>query len=59
MPSTEKILYTRAEAANMLSMSLSSIDRYIATKELTARRKGRKVLLQHVELMKFSRKDTV
>ena len=56
--STEKILYTRKEAAKLLSISLDTLDRLIGTKRLAARRVGRRVLLQHVELMKFSRRDT-
>lgn len=56
---TERILYTRQDAAKLLSISLATLDRLIGTKKLPARRIGRKVMLQHVELMKFSRKDTV
>ena len=41
----------------MLSISVSTIDRLIGAKSLIARRIGRKVLLPHVELMRFSRKD--
>lgn len=55
----EKILYTRQEAAHMLSISVDTLDRLIGSKKLTARRIGRKVLLQHTELLKFSRRDTV
>jgi excisionase family DNA binding protein len=54
-----RILYDRQTAARLLSISLSTLDRFIASKAITARRVGRKVLLQHVELMKFSRRDTV
>lgn len=55
----ERILYTRVEAANLLSISVSSLDRLIADKRLAARRIGRKVLLPHVELMKLSCRDTI
>jgi excisionase family DNA binding protein len=58
MSSIERILYTRQESAKLLSISVDTLDRLIAAKKLTARRVGRKVLLQHVELQKFSRKDT-
>ena len=55
----ERILYTRSESAKLLSISLSSLDRLIGNKMLSARRIGRKVLLPHVELMKLSRRDTI
>lgn len=59
MTAPVRILYTRQESAKLLSISLDTLDRLIASKKLTGRRIGRKVLLAHVELMKFSRKDTV
>jgi excisionase family DNA binding protein len=52
-----RLLYTREEAAYMLSCSIRSLDYYIASKRITARRMGRKVLIQHGELMRFSRQD--
>jgi excisionase family DNA binding protein len=54
-----RILYDRQTAARLLSISVSTLDRFIANKALAARRVGRKVLLQHTELMKFSRRDAV
>jgi len=53
------LLYDRKSAARQLSISLSTLDRLIGSKALTARRIGRKVMLQHSELMRFSRKDTI
>jgi excisionase family DNA binding protein len=41
-----------------LSISSDTLDRLIGSKKLTARRVGRRVLLQHTELLRFSRKDT-
>ena len=52
-----KLLYSKAEAAQMLSLSLRTIDYLIATGELTARRIGRRVLLAHNALVLFTRKD--
>jgi excisionase family DNA binding protein len=55
---TEKVLYTRNEAAHLLSVSIATLDRLIANKFLLVRRVGRRVLIHQVEIMKFSRKDT-
>ncbi|MFL6435990.1 MAG: helix-turn-helix domain-containing protein [Terriglobales bacterium] len=52
-----KLLYSKAEAARMLSLSLRTIDYLIATGELTARRVGRRVLLSYNSLTLFTRKD--
>ena len=54
-----RILYTRQEAARLLSVSVRTIDRVISTKALVVRRIGRSVLIPHVELMKLSRRDVV
>lgn len=56
---TERILYDRIDAAKALSISVKTLDRLVARKAIAARRVGRRVLIQHVELMKFSRKDTL
>lgn len=52
-----RLLYTRQEAAYRLSLSVRSLDYYIATKRLATRRMGRKVLVPHGELIRFSRMD--
>lgn len=52
-----RLLYTRQEAAYRLSISLRSLDYYISTKRLATRRLGRKVLIPHGELIRFSRMD--
>jgi excisionase family DNA binding protein len=54
-----RILYSREDAAHQLSISVSTLDRLIGGKHLTARRIGRKVLVPHIELMKLSRRDTI
>lgn len=52
-----RVLYERKDAARLLSISLSSLDRLIANKQLAARRIYRRVLIPHTELMRFSRSD--
>jgi excisionase family DNA binding protein len=54
-----RLLYSREDAAHQLSISVRTLDRLIGTKEITARRIGRSVLVPHVELMKLSRRDVV
>jgi excisionase family DNA binding protein len=54
-----RLLYSREDAARQLSISVRTLDRLIGTKEITARRIGRSVLVPHVELMKLSRRDVV
>jgi excisionase family DNA binding protein len=54
---SDRLLYDRREAARLLSVSVRALDRLIGTKEITARRIGRRVLIPHVELMKLSRRD--
>ena len=51
----EKLLYTRADAACMLSISERSLDYLIASKEINTRRVGRRVLVPRSELLKFAR----
>ena len=50
MEPAPKILYSRAEAAEMLSISVSSLDVLIATGRLKAIRKGRRVLIHLSEI---------
>jgi hypothetical protein len=57
IPSLPRLLYTRQEAAYKLSLSVRSLDYYIATKRISTRRKGRKVLVPHGELIRFSHMD--
>ena len=53
----QKILYTRKEAAKLLSISTSTLDVYIAKKEITSRRIGGKRLIPHTALVAFSQKN--
>lgn len=53
-----KILYTRAEAAQMLSLSLDSVQELLHRGLLSGVRKGRRVLLHRDELERFAAEDT-
>jgi len=57
MQEPNRILYDRKNAALMLSISIRSLDYLIAGKLLTTRRIGKKVLIPHGELVRFSRAD--
>jgi excisionase family DNA binding protein len=59
MPSTEKVLYTKREAAQLLSISLRSVDYLIFNRQLPARRIGRRVLVHRDSIEQFARRDHV
>jgi hypothetical protein len=50
-----RLLYDRKTAARMLSISIRSLDYLIADRKLETRRIGKKVLIPHGELVKFSK----
>jgi excisionase family DNA binding protein len=52
-----KILYSRKETSAILSISLRTLDGLIATKELPARRIGKRTLISADALKAFSRRD--
>ena len=52
-----KLLYSRSEAALLLNMSLRTIDRLAAAKELPVRRNGRRVSVTRDALLQFIRRD--
>ena len=54
-PDVEKILYDRKSAAYALSLSIRSVDYYIANKKLPFVQKGRKVMILADALKKFAR----
>jgi excisionase family DNA binding protein len=54
MDPAPKIVYSRAEAAEMLSISVSSLDVLIATGRLKATRKGRRVLIHAAEIERMA-----
>ena len=53
-----KLLYTRKDAANLLSISLRAIDYLIANKQLNTRRIGAAVRIPHADLVRLSQRDT-
>jgi hypothetical protein len=57
MEPSEKLLYTRVEAAEMLSFSVATLDVAIARGMLRARRNGRRVMIEKREIERFSRAD--
>ena len=54
---TERILYARKSAAELLSISVRAIDYYIAQHLLETRRSGSRVLITRASLLSFARKD--
>ena len=59
MAATEKVLYTKREAAHLLSISLRSLDYLIFSQQLPARRIGRRVLLHRDSIEQFARRDHI
>ena len=52
-----RLLYDRKTAALQLSVSVRTIDYFIANKRLTTRRIGKKVMIPRAELVRFARAD--
>jgi len=57
MSGNEKVLYTKREAAQMLSISVRSLDYLIVSRQLAARRIGRRVLIHRDAIEQFARLD--
>jgi excisionase family DNA binding protein len=57
MEITEKVLYTKREAAQLLSISLRSLDYLIFSQQLPARRIGRRVLVHRDSIERFAKRD--
>lgn len=58
MPSNvEKLLYSRREAAEALSLSIRSVDYLITTGRLPSRRIGSKILIPAGAIRRFARED--
>lgn len=57
MNSPERLLYSRKDACQMLSLSMSSVDQLILTGRLRVRRKGKRVLILRSELERLARTD--
>lgn len=54
---SEKLLFSRVEAAEMLSLSLSTLNVAIGRGMLRVRRHGRRVMIEKREVERFSRTD--
>lgn len=52
-----RLLHSKAEAAQMLNVSVRTIDNLIAFKELPVRRIRRRVLITHSALLNFVKGD--
>jgi excisionase family DNA binding protein len=48
-----KLLHSKVEAADLLNVSVRTIDNLIASKELSVRRIGRRVLIPRTVLLNF------
>jgi excisionase family DNA binding protein len=57
MEPAPKILYSRVEAAQMLSISVSSLDVLISTGRLRTVRKGRRVLIHIAEIERIASQE--
>jgi excisionase family DNA binding protein len=54
---SEKLLFSRLEAAEILSLSVSTLDVAVARGMLRVRRVGKRVMFERHEIEKFSRAD--
>jgi excisionase family DNA binding protein len=52
-----KLQFSREEAAEMLGVSLRTLDRLIAEKQITVRRIGRRVLITRDTLAQFTKRN--
>lgn len=59
MAAADKVLYTKREAAHLLSISLRSLDYLIVSHQLPTRRIGRRVLVHRESIEQFARMDHV
>lgn len=57
MEPAPKILYSRAEAAEMLSLSVRTLDRLISNGILRVRPKGRRILVHVSEIERVAAKE--
>lgn len=58
MDPAPKVLYSRQEAAEMLGLSLSSVQELMHRGLLKGIRKGRRLLLHRTDLERFAAQDT-
>jgi len=59
MFASEKVLYTKREAAQLLSISVRSLDYLIFSRQMPTRRIGRRVLVHRDAIEHFARRDHV
>lgn len=57
MEGIQKVLYTKREAAQLLSISVRSIDYLIFSRQIPTRRVGRRVLVHREAIEQFARRD--
>ena len=57
VPVDNKLLISREQAAAMLSISVRGVDYFVATKQLSTRRIGTRVLIPIEDVRKFARAD--
>jgi excisionase family DNA binding protein len=57
MSAASKVLYTKREAAQLLSISIRSLDYLIFSQQLPTRRIGRRVLVHREAIEQFARED--
>ena len=57
VPPPQKILFSKKEAAYLLSISLRKLDYLIAQRQLVVRKIGTKVLIPKTALIEFSKGD--
>jgi excisionase family DNA binding protein len=57
MTLTDKLLYSRKEAAFLLSVSVRTLDLWIASGKLRTRWLGGRKLIEKAELLRFSGRD--
>ena len=55
----EKVLYTKREAAELLSISIRSLDYLITSRQLPTRRIGRRVLVHRNAIERFAQTDHI
>jgi excisionase family DNA binding protein len=55
----QPLLLSKGDAAAMLSLCVRTIDKLIATKQLPARRCGKRVLIPFSALQQFAKRDHV
>jgi hypothetical protein len=54
---TERLLYSRKDAAKALGISLRSIDYLVSNKKLKTRRLASRVLIRRSEFLRLARQD--